>query len=273
MKNKKMIRRVLAVFVVMALTVVFAVQALASAWIFETDAKKQNTFAPRGYSISLSSTNEKWLESNYDHATEKHGNMWCASLGTADNSLEVNSVSAGTYTLHAWLDKNPMGSTLAGSGNYVNYLAVYITDSNGNTTGPTALTSLNSSYNVSISSAIRTVTDPNSQTNQWCIPFTMTLKADETYNFVFLRGFEANNGNTLVLYDGTTTGGSTGIIGYIRSTSYTTAEQTAYNSMKNTEYQYFDLDNATPLGTDASGNNVYSSVTNFYSFDYFIEAT
>lgn len=273
MKARKTTKRLMAFFVVLAITAMFSLQAFASAWIFETDAKKQNTFAPRGYSIALSSTNEKWLESDYDHATEKHGNMWCASLGTADNSLEVNSVSAGTYTLHAWLDKNPTGSTLAGSGNYVNYLAVYITDANGNTTGPTALTNLSSSYNVSISSAIRTVTDPNGQTNQWCIPFTMTLKADEVYNFVFLRGFEANNGNTLVLYDGITTTSLTGIIGYIRSSSYTTAEQTAYNNMKNTEYEYFDLDNAIPLGTDASGNDVYSSSANFYSFDYYIEAT
>lgn len=273
MKSKKTAKRLLAFFVILAITAMFSLQAFASAWIFETDAKKQNTFAPRGYSIALSSTNEKWLESDYDHATEKHGNMWCASFGVADNTLEVNSVSAGTYTMHAWLDKNPTGSTLAGSGNYINYLAVYITNGNGVTTGPTALTSLDASYNVSISNAVRTVTDPNNQTNQWCIPFTMTLKADEEYHFVFLRGFEANNGNTLVLYDGITTTSLTGIIGYIRSSSYTTAEQTAYNNMKNAEYEYFDIDNAIPLGTDASGNDVYSSSTNFYSFDYYIEAT
>ena len=271
MKSNKLMKRLMAVFVVLAITAMISVQTFASVWTFDQFGSGSNPFAPRGYSVYA--TTEKWLESDYDHATEKHGNMWCASFGTADNSLEVSTLSAGSYTMHAWLDKNPTGHVLAGTNDYKNYLAVYITNSSNVTTGPTALTSLDSSYGVSVSDAVRTVTDPNGKTNQWSIPFTMTLKSGESYTFVFLNGFEANNGNTLALYDSSTTDGDPGVIGYVNSTSYTSAEQAIYNSRKGAEYYYFDYDSAYPIGIDGNGYDVYSTSSDFYDFDYSVSVS
>lgn len=265
MKNKKMIRRVLAVFVVMAFTVVFAVQAFAGSWLFGSTGQGTNPFSPRGYSIAMPSGNttvEKWLVSDYDHAQSKAGNKWTATVGTNDNSLEISSISAGTYTFHAWLDKNPTGSGLCS--NYKTKLAVYI----GSATTPTKLTNLSSSYNVSIDDATTAYTDPNSQSNQWSIPFTMTLQAGETYRFVFLRGFEANNSNTLVLYP-SSVGNNQGYIGYVTSSSTSTDEEDLYDASADEVYTF--VTGKTSLGQDSNNQYVYSLTT--ASFEHQLTAT
>lgn len=267
MKTKKMIRRVLAVFVVMALTVVFAVQAFAGSWLFGSTGQGTNPFSPRGYSIAMPSGNttvEKWLVSDYDHAQSKAGNKWTATVGTNDNSLEISSISAGTYTFHAWLDKNPTGSGLCS--NYKTNLAVYI-DSDST---PTTLTDLvgDDDYDVSIGDATTAYTDPNSQANQWSIPFTMTLQAGESYRFVFLRGFEANNSNTLVLYP-SSVGNNQGYIGYVTSSSPTSSEESLYSSAKNDVYTF--ITSKSSLGQDSNNRYVYSITT--AAFEHQLAAT
>lgn len=265
MKSKKMIRRILALIVVMALTAVFAVQAFAGSWLFGSTGQGSNPFSPRGYSIAMPSGNsyvEKWLVSNYDHAQTKAGNKWTATVGTNDNSLEISSISAGTYQFHAWLDKNPTGSVLCT--NYKSNLAVYI----NNSTTPTKLNQLPSNYAVSIGDATTAYTDANGQSNQWSIPFTMTLQAGETYRFVFLRGFEANNSNTLVLYP-SSVGNSGGYIGYVTSSNATTDEEELYEENAGEVYTF--ITGKTSLGQDGNNRYVYSLTT--ASFDHQITAT
>ena len=265
MKNKRIIKRVLAVFVVMTLTVVFAVQAFAGSWLFGSTGQGSNPFSPRGYSIAMPSGNttvEKWLVSDYDHAQSKAGNKWTATVGTNDNSLEISSISAGPYTFHAWLDKNPTGSTLCSD--YTENLAVYI----GSATTPTKLNDLPGSYNVSIGAATTAYTDPNAQSNQWSIPFTMTLQAGETYRFVFLRGFEANNSNTLVLYP-SSVGNSQGYIGYVTSSNTTTDEDELYSDSCEEVYTFITA--KTSLGQDSNNQYVYSLTT--ASFEHQLTAT
>lgn len=265
MKSKKMIRRILAVIVVMALTVVFAVQAFAGAWLFGSSGQGTNPFSPRGYSIAVPSGNtsvEKWLVSDYDHAQTKAGNKWTATVGTNDNSLEISSISAGRYTFHAWLDKNPTGSGLCT--NYKSNLAVYI----GNASTPTKLIDLSGTYAVSIGDATTAYTDANNQTNQWSIPFTMTLQAGETYRFVFLRGFEANNSNTLVLYP-SNVGTTAGYVGYVTSSNTSTDEEDLYDASLNDVYTF--VTGKTSLGQDSSNRYVYALTT--ASFEHQITAT
>ena len=268
MKSKKLTRRILTLIVVMALTAVFAVQAFAGSWLFGSTGQGSNPFSPRGYSIAMPSGNsyvEKWLVSNYDHAEAKAGNKWTATVGTNDNGLEISTISAGEYDFHAWLDKNPTGDDLCQD--YKTNLAVYI----GNDTTPTQLVDLigDDDYDVSIGDATTAYTDANSQTNQWSIPFTMTLQAGETYRFVFLRGFEANNSNTLVLYPGTTVDSYSGYIGYVTSSSPTSTETSLYNSACGDEYMFITAKSL--LGQDSNSRYVYSLTT--ASFDHQITAT
>lgn len=253
--------KALALCAVIVIVCISTVSAFAGLWTFGTGGQGQFSFEPRGYSIVVNGTNT-WMSSLYDPDGAIAGSQYAASYtGTASGQ---STISAGQVTIYAWLDKNPMGSTMPSyyGENYKDYLVV-------STNSGSTWQKLNGMSGVTISDACRTVTDPDTHTNQWCIPITMTLSQGTTYTFGFYRGFQANNSNTLALYSSTTTGGQAGYIGYVAASSPTPAEYTMYNNQRHTLYQY--INGLTSLGTDSSGRTVYSlSLLNFY---YTISAT
>lgn len=280
MKSKKLTRRILALIVVMAVTVVFSLQAFAGAWLFGTTGNKANAFAPRGYSIEVSGT-DTWMDSDYDHdgfvsgkqPSAEYIGYYMSNPLYVDPETEILNVSAGTVTIHAWFDKNPQGSTLPGtvSKTYRDFMAVKI---DGGTMIPLIdLPTVNNAYSVTVGTASRIV-DPDGATNQWQVPITMNLISGHTYVFVFLRGLEANNGITCVPYLSVTDDSNaySGMIGYINKTSYTSAEQAAYAASYGNEYQFIDFSSANYLGDDINGNEVYDVSTATFDFTHTVIA-
>ena len=271
MTKTRLSKRIIAVIVVMALTVLFAVQAFAGAWIFGTGGSGANAFAPRGYSIAVSGV-DTWMDSDYDHdGTVSGGQPSATYIGDnlsdpnyVDPETEVRYVSASTSaTIRAWFDKNPQGSTLPGtvSKTYRDFVAVKI--DGGSMIPLIDLPTYNNAYSVTVGTASR-ITDPDGATNQWQVPITMNLISGHTYQFVFLRGLEAKNGISCVLYPSVTDDDDafTGVIGYINNSNYTSAESAEYASHYADIYQYVDISrsNTQTLGIDANNNTVYSVV-------------
>lgn len=130
---------------------------------------------------------------------------------------------------------------------------------------------LPAAYNVTVSDATRNIVDPDGFTNQWCIPIYIDLKAGESYRFAFQRGFEANNSNTVVLYEGTTTEGLDGYIGYVTSFLCTSDERDNYNENWNKLYQFPVVGSIIGFADEEATIPVYN--VNFQDFYHSISIT
>lgn len=256
MKSKKLTRRILALIVVMAVTVVFSLQAFASIWYFGDSGSGSNPFAPRGYSITVSNT-EKWLDIDYfDHDGALSGSQIAVSYTypTNPSENETSSVGAGTYSMKAWFDKNPKGTTFPSQvgKTYKDFLVVSI---DGGSYVP--INSLSGSpYYASVGNADRnsSVKDPDNYGNQWYVPITLTLQEDEEYSFAFLQGIQANNGNTLVIYPGTTTTNLSGYVGYVSADDNAHLSYYSTSGVYDALYQFADITGS--LGYDANNHEV-----------------
>ena len=254
MKSNKLPGRLIAVFVVLAITAMFSLQAFASVWTFGTSGSGSNAFAPRGYSIDYYGT-ELWLGNDYyDHDGNTAGNQ--KAIKYYQNGFtelnELDTVSTDTFVLHAWFDKNPQGATFPAQVNktYKDFLVVSV---NGGSY--VSINSLGTAYSVTIGDATRSasIADPDGNTNQWCVPITITLPANNTYTFAFLSGVQANNGNTLTIYKSSTTEGVTGYAGYVSTsdTNHLSYYQNNYDSV----YEYPVVGSA--VGTNSEGYTLY----------------
>ena len=177
MKSKKLSRRLIAFFVVLAVTAMFSLQAFASVWTFSAGTQHNFPFGPRGYSVS-DGQDDYWLDTDdYDHDGAMSNKQYSVvySYG-AQESTEVSELDADTYTFKAWFDKNPQGSVFpnAISKTYKDFLVVSIDGG-----AFVSLNSLSSPYTVTINNATRStsVSDPDGHTNQWYVQFTMNLIA------------------------------------------------------------------------------------------------
>ncbi len=255
MKARKTTKRLMAFFVILAVTAMFSLQAFASVWTFGTSGSGANAFAPRGYSIDYYGT-ELWLGNDYyDHDGNTSGNQKAIKFyaNGYNEPNELDTVSTDTFTLHAWFDKNPQGSTFPSQVNktYMDFLVVSV---NGGSYVP--INTLGTAYNVTISNAVRSssISDPDGNTNQWCVPISITLPANNSYSFAFLSGVQANNGNTLTIYQSTTTGGVPGYAGYVSTSD--TNHLTYYQNNYNQVYEYPVVGSA--IGTNSEGYTLYS---------------
>lgn len=258
-------KKILSLILVIVLAFSLTVSASAGLWIFGSSGTGQNPFAPRGYSIVISGTNT-WMRSHYDQDGTIAGSQQSATYSQTWTGTE--NVSAGASQIYAWLDKNPTGSVLPSANNktYKDFLVVRI---NGGNFQP--INTLDSSYNVTISDAIRT-TDPDNHTRQWCIPITMTLKAGESYDFAFYRGFQANNQNTLALFEASEISGVQTYYGYVVADgTYNDNENQMYTQQMNTLYQF--MDSYTLIATDANGRGMYSVSFNNEPFYHSVTAS
>lgn len=254
LKSNKLMKRLMAVLVVLAITAMISIQAFASVWTFGTSGSGANAFAPRGYSIDYYGT-ELWLGNDYyDHDGNTSGNQKAIkfySNGYTEQN-EIATVATDSFTIHAWFDKNPQGTTFPSQvgKTYKDFLVVSV---NGGSYIP--INTLGTAYNVTISNAVRSssIPDPDGNTNQWCVPITITLPANNTYVFAFLSGVQANNGNTLTIYESSTTGGVTGYAGYVSTSD--TNHFTYYQNNYTDVYKYPVVGSA--VGTDSDGYTLY----------------
>lgn len=276
--RSKTTKRLLVLFVVLAVTSMFSLQAFASVWTFNSSGQGNMPFAPRGYSVKIGNT-EYWLNSsgfNHDGKSSGNGNNTTYSISYVngfEEPVEKTSLPEGTYIFKAWFDKQPMGSGAGGNNNgapnnfmaannetYKDFIVVKTGSGSYNPVGLTA------SY-VNNAARSASVADPDGHANQWYVEFQMSIVSGTTYTFGFLQGFEANNGNTLVLCPSTTLENNQGYIGFVSADD--TNHQTIYNSNRHNEYIYPVIDE--DLGDDSDENIVYSIIPK--PFEHTLTAT
>lgn len=276
--RSKTTKRLLVLFVVLAVTAMFSLQVFASVWTFGNNSQSNKAFAPRGYSVNLDGT-EYWLDtSGFDHDGTYSGNNNNRAYSITysygyEESVEIPSLPQGSYTFKAWFDKQPLGSGNSGGGN--NSAANNFMAANSETYKDFMVVNTGSGYAkistlaTAINNATRStsVADPDGHTNQWYVQFTMNIVSGTTYTFGFEQGIEANNGNTLVIYPGTTTDHQNGYIGYVSADD--TAHYTYYYNHRHDVYEYPVV--GSSLGTDSNNQTVYAA--SLYPLEHSVTAT
>lgn len=254
-KSNKLMKRLMVLFVVLAITAMFSMQAFASVWTFGTSGSGSNPFSPRGYSI-IENGSAKWLDSeNFDHDGAIAGSQASILYSPGFNETnETDEVEPGTYTIRAWFDKNPQGSSFPQSiSSQTSYKDFLVVDIDG--AGYVPINTLDASYSVNIANASRSnaVKDPDDNGNQWHVDISMVLKEGEEYTFAFRQGVQANNGNTLVLYVDTINGVA-GVAGYVSSNNN---DHLSYYLEHANELYVYPL-RGSSIGTNDEGYTFYS---------------
>lgn len=195
----------------------------AKTWEFDSSASGSNSFMPRGYLVDTGK-GRHWLSSPFDNSgpVTKY-----AGVKSGIDYLEAKKPDGSDYTFYAMTDRNPWTDKSDWIAYQKKYLFAY---KDGRRI---------SNFNDYIHTpAVRgDKWNPSGQGTCWVFKIEgFELKPGCQYEFGFLRGMQANNGNTLVLAEdeeGNTTG-------YIQQTEegLTSEEKARYDSEKNKEYEF-----------------------------------
>jgi hypothetical protein len=204
--------------IILALLIVFIINlgmpALSGAaiWLFGSSGSGQNPFTPRGYMISIEGQNY-WLSSGYDNSG---ANVVYTGARNGIDYLEATPPGGGTYNIYAQTDRNPLVSR--------DYLAVY---KNGSRMSLAPYAGAPSRGDI---------INPNGLSSAWVIPIRgFVFDPGSVYEFIFLRGMQANNGITLALAPGTLPGR---YLGYYQNPSG--AELNDYYAQSGLEYRFVE---------------------------------
>lgn len=217
---KKLGKKLLSLFILIAIIVSVSIPAYANVWTFGTLGGGSNPFNPKGYYLKTKDGSSYWLSSKFitpAEGYEKQEDLGRAVVYTGTLSgldfVEADEVEK----LFVSTDRNPT----PGYKYLVGYSKSGMSLPFKKISGFSDMIQTPGRYNPANA-------DPNGGQG-WCIPIEIEFTPGTYYEFAFLRGMQANNGTTCVIDKENR--------GYLKA-PLTSEEQQWFNIYKNEEYQY-----------------------------------